>query len=163
MREEIKLGNLFTLLNLASGFGCILASITENFRLAMVLLVISLICDLFDGRMARRAGKATAFGTEVDSLSDMISFGLAPAIFGFMHLSTKIAVVAYLINISAAAFRLARYNVLHKLHYFIGMPITWNAVIILILAVLKIPYVYWPAAYIFSAVLMASPFKIKKV
>ena len=163
MREEIKLGNLITWLNLAGGFGSILASISEEYAIAAGLIFFSIICDFFDGRAARRAGKATAFGTEVDSLTDLVSFGIAPAIFGFMHYSTPFAIFAYLLNISAGVFRLARYNILHKLHYFIGMPITWNAVIVLIAGLVHVPYTYWPAVYIISAVLMASPFKIRKI
>lgn len=162
-RREIKLGNLLTLLNLASGFGAILASITENFKLALMLLVAALIFDLFDGSMARRAGKATAFGTEVDSLSDMVSFSLAPVIFAFMNCSTVLAVMAYIINISVSVFRLARFNVLNKIKYYIGVGAGINVFMIIFLYISKIPFTYWPAAFIISALLMASPFKIKKM
>jgi CDP-diacylglycerol--serine O-phosphatidyltransferase len=162
LREELKLGNLITWLGLASGFGSILLSITEKFFPAAMLIIISLICDFFDGRMARKAHKATAFGTELDSLTDIMSFGMAPMIFGFMQYATPFAIIAYLFNISAGVFRLARYNILHREHYYVGMPITWNAVIIF-LTVLFVPHSYWPYAYILSAVLMASPFKIRKV
>lgn len=163
MRKEIKLGNLITWLSLAGGFGSILASISEEYAIAAGLIFFSIICDFFDGRAARRAGKATAFGTEVDSLTDLVSFGIAPVILGFMHYSTPLAIFAYLMNLSAAVFRLARYNVLHKLHYFIGMPITWNAVIVLMAGLFHVPYTYWPVVYILSAILMASPFKIRKI
>ena len=161
LREELKLGNLITWLGLASGFGSILLSITEKFFPAAMLIIAALICDFFDGRAARRANKATAFGTELDSLSDILSFGMAPMIFGFVQYATPFAIVAYLLNLSAAVFRLARYNVLHKLNYFIGMPITWNAVIILLTA-LFVPHAYWPVIYIISAILMACNIKIRK-
>ncbi|VVB81726.1 Archaetidylserine synthase [uncultured archaeon] len=162
MREELKLGNLITWLGLASGFASILLSITGRFVLAGILIAVSMICDFFDGRMARKAHKATAFGTEIDSLTDIISFGMAPAMLGFMHYTATFAITAYFINISAGVFRLARYNILHREHYYVGMPITWNAVIILI-TVFLLPQAIWPYMYLASAVLMASPFKIRKI
>jgi len=129
--------------------------------MAIALIGASLVFDFLDGRLARRAGKATKFGTEIDSLSDIISFGAAPIIYSFMQNATIFAIIAYFLNISTGAFRLARYNIMPK-KYFIGMPIPCNA-ILLVIASFLLPKTYWPFITILSAILMASPFKIKKL
>lgn len=149
---------MLTLLNLGSGFASILFSINEQFTLAATALGFCLLFDFFDGLVARRANKASQFGTELDSLADIVSFGIAPIIFGYFHIATTFAIAAYFLNLSAGVFRLARYNVLTKNDHFVGMPIPMNAVILLALIALRVPELYWPWFYLLSGILMASPF-----
>jgi CDP-diacylglycerol--serine O-phosphatidyltransferase len=81
-------------------------------------LVIGMACDALDGRVARMTGAASAFGAELDSLADMVSFGVAPALLAkavaqdaFPWLPPRVALVLVLVYAVGAALRLARYNV----------------------------------------------------
>ena len=108
------LPNLFTLAALFSGFYAIIAGMSGNFDEAGWAIVIAAICDGLDGRIARLTGTQSAFGAQVDSLSDMVSFGVAPALimfsWGFAPLG-QVGWAASFIYMSCAALRLARYNV----------------------------------------------------
>ena len=108
------LPNLFTLAALFSGFYAIIAGMSGNFDEAGWAIVIAAICDGLDGRIARLTGTQSAFGAQFDSLSDMVSFGVAPALimfsWGFAPLG-QVGWAASFIYMSCAALRLARYNV----------------------------------------------------
>jgi len=161
--ETTKLANLFTWGNLLCGLASILLSIKGKFTLAIAFVGVALICDFLDGRIARRAKKSTTFGMEFDSLADLVSFGLAPIVYGYMHVDTWFALIAYGANLSAGAMRLARYNVLSHLPHFIGIPIPVNAAVIFGAILLGLPQQYWPYLYILMAVLMISPHEQKKL
>jgi len=77
------LPSLFTLANMFCGFLAILLSIRGEFRLAAVLIGFSIIFDITDGAVARLVGAITPFGLQFDSLADLVSFGLAPALLVF--------------------------------------------------------------------------------
>lgn len=113
-RGVYLLPNLFTLAALFAGFYAIIAGMSGNFNEAGWAIVIAGICDGLDGRIARLTGTESAFGAEFDSLSDMVSFGVAPAVimfsWGFDSLG-QIGWAASFIYMSCAALRLARYNV----------------------------------------------------
>jgi CDP-diacylglycerol---serine O-phosphatidyltransferase len=108
------LPNLFTLAALFGGFYAIIAGMAGNFDEAGWALLIAAICDGLDGRIARLTGTQSAFGAQFDSLSDMVSFGVAPALimfsWGFAPLG-QVGWAASFIYMSCAALRLARYNV----------------------------------------------------
>lgn len=108
------LPNLFTLAALFAGFYAIIAGMSGNFDEAGWAILIASICDGLDGRIARLTGTQSAFGAQFDSLSDMVSFGVAPALimfsWGFGPLG-QVGWAASFIYMSCAALRLARYNV----------------------------------------------------
>jgi len=113
-RGVYLLPNLFTLAVLFSGFYAIIAGMSGNFDEAGWAILIAAICDGLDGRIARLTGTQSAFGAQFDSLSDMVSFGVAPALimfsWGFGPLG-QVGWAASFIYMSCAALRLARYNV----------------------------------------------------
>ena len=82
-RALATLPSLFTLANMFCGFFAILVSIRGEFRLAAVLIGLSIIFDITDGAVARLVGAITPFGLQFDSLADLVSFGLAPALLAF--------------------------------------------------------------------------------
>ncbi|KAA0009693.1 CDP-diacylglycerol--serine O-phosphatidyltransferase [Billgrantia pellis] len=122
------LPNLFTTSALFAGFFSVVAGINGDFTAAAVAIFIAMVLDGLDGRVARLTNTQSAFGAEYDSLSDMLSFGVAPALVAFTWLLQDIGktgwVVAFL-YVACAALRLARFNVqigsVDK-KWFIGLP-----------------------------------------
>jgi len=111
------LPSLFTLLNMASGFLSVLMAITGRPQFAAVLIGISVVLDITDGAVARLVRSVTPFGLQFDSLADLVSFGVAPAILSFTVLSgtdlniAPVGLLASFLWLACAAIRLARFNV----------------------------------------------------
>lgn len=108
------LPNAFTTAALFSGFYAIIAAMNGHFEQAAIAIFIAALFDGMDGRIARMTNTQSAFGAEYDSLSDMVSFGVAPALVMFswsLHSLGKIGWIVSFIYAVAAAFRLARFNV----------------------------------------------------
>lgn len=107
------LPNMFTTGALFSGFYAIVASMNGDFVNASIAIFVAMILDGLDGRVARLTNTQSDFGAEYDSLSDMVSFGVAPALVAFtwaLQDLGKIGWVAAFIYVSGAALRLARFN-----------------------------------------------------
>ncbi len=107
------LPNLFTTAALFSGFYAIVAAMQEKFAAAAIAIFIAMIWDMLDGRIARMTNTQSEFGAEYDSLSDLISFGLAPALLMYqwgLNTLDKPGWLAAFIYTAAAALRLARFN-----------------------------------------------------
>lgn len=108
------LPSLFTTGALFSGFYAIIAGMNQDFTLAAIAIFAAMVFDGLDGRVARLTGTESAFGAEYDSLSDMVSFGVAPALVAFSWMLKdlgKIGWVAAFVFVAGAALRLARFNV----------------------------------------------------
>ena len=129
------LPNLMTTAALFAGFYSIVAAIDGNFVKACIAHYIAMVCDGLDGRLARLTNTESDFGKEYDSLSDMVAFGLAPAIivyqWGLERLAEygwmwgKLGWLAAFFYTVAAAMRLARFNTFHGKAdnaYFEGLP-----------------------------------------
>lgn len=107
------LPNLFTTAALFSGFYAIVAAMGERFEAAAIAVFIAMILDGLDGRVARLTNTQSEFGAQYDSLSDMVSFGLAPALVMYewsLHSMGKLGWLAAFIYTAGAALRLARFN-----------------------------------------------------
>lgn len=107
------LPNLFTTAALFAGFYAIVAAMQGLFEKAAVAVFVAMVLDGFDGRVARWTNTQSDFGAEYDSLSDMVSFGLAPALVMYqwsLHGLGKPGWLAAFIYAAAAALRLARFN-----------------------------------------------------
>jgi CDP-diacylglycerol--serine O-phosphatidyltransferase len=144
--DFLTLGNGFC------GSGSVLAAmqflVTANPRwlvLAMALLPVALVFDFLDGRVARWRHRSSPLGADLDSLADVISFGLAPAALGFaVGLRGALDVVILLYFVACGISRLARFNATAdaladdsgKVKYFEGTPIPTSVLIVLLLAVL---------------------------
>ena len=111
------LPSMFTLLNMMSGFLSVLMAITGRPQFAAVLIGISVVLDITDGAVARLVRSVTPFGLQFDSLADLVSFGVAPAILSFTVLSgtdlnvAPVGLLASFLWLACAAIRLARFNV----------------------------------------------------
>jgi len=120
------LPGIFTTLNLFSGFYALLSSFEGKFFVASLAILLAILFDIFDGRIARITGQTSKFGKEYDSLADMVSFGLAPAflIYNFSLKSySKMGWLACFLYAACVALRLARFNVKETSgFYFEGLP-----------------------------------------
>ncbi|MCK9563699.1 MAG: CDP-diacylglycerol--serine O-phosphatidyltransferase [Bacteroidales bacterium] len=121
------LPNLLTTGAMFAGFYAILAGMNGNFHHAALAIFVAMFFDGLDGQVARMTNTQSAFGVQYDSLSDMVSFGVAPAVVAFswmLHSIGKLGWAAAFIYASCAALRLARFNtqvdVVDK-RYFIGL------------------------------------------
>jgi CDP-diacylglycerol---serine O-phosphatidyltransferase len=116
MRQVVVvMPSAFTLGNLFFGFWAIVSAFNGNFRWAGWFIVFAAILDMLDGRVARLSNTGTRFGAELDSLVDVISFGVAPALLiYFLDFSNagRFAWILCYIYVTAVALRLARFNVL---------------------------------------------------
>lgn len=123
------LPNTFTALNIACGFASILLSQNGNFYQAAVVLILGAIFDSVDGRVARLTGTQSHFGEQFDSMSDLVTFGMAPAILFYLRFLDgygRIGMVASFLFLLCGALRLARFNAnIDKVSsdYFQGLPI----------------------------------------
>jgi CDP-diacylglycerol---serine O-phosphatidyltransferase len=130
MRQVVVvMPSAFTLGNLFFGFWSIVSAFNGNFRWAGWFIVFAGILDMLDGRVARLSGTGTRFGAELDSLVDVISFGVAPALLMyFLDFSNagRFAWILCYIYVVAVALRLARFNVVSagkpSSGWFTGMP-----------------------------------------
>ena len=129
--------NLITTAALLSGFYSIIASMNGNFQQAIYAIFLAALLDCLDGRVARAIGAQSAFGEQYDSLSDLLAFGVAPAILMYswsLDSLGRIGLACCFVYTACAAFRLARFNVqigVVDKRYFIGVASPLAAIIII--------------------------------
>ena len=122
------LPNLFTIGALFAGFYAIVQAMNGRWEHAAVAIFIAMVLDGLDGRVARMTGTQSAFGAELDSLADMVSFGVAPALIMYVFALKglgKFGWIAAFVYCSAAALRLARFNTQIEVadkRFFQGLP-----------------------------------------
>ena len=130
------LPNLLTTASLFAGFYSIIASVQEKYFVAAVAILVSLVFDGLDGRIARFTNTTSKFGAEYDSLADLIAFGVAPSLLAYiwaMSSNGKIGWLAGFLFIACGALRLARYNIqigIIESKVFNGLPIPAAACVI---------------------------------
>ena len=134
-RARAAVPNFFTLMNLLAGFFSLIQTATGNLEAAAWLVVLAGFFDLLDGMMARLVGVSGEFGVELDSLSDVVSFGVAPSfllyVFGLHQLGPLWGALLASLPALFGAVRLARFNSLavagEKQAEFSGLPIPAQA------------------------------------
>lgn len=107
------LPNLFTTAALFCGFYGIVSSINGKFEIAAISIFVAMVLDGVDGRVARLTNTESDFGAEFDSLADMVSFGLAPALIVYLWTLSNLGKMGWLVSfiyVACAALRLARFN-----------------------------------------------------
>jgi len=163
----IEIPSILTLLNGVCGLIAIFFAVEKEFYFAAGFMLAAGIFDFLDGRIARLMKKETLMGKELDSICDMVSFGVAPAVLAFMTTENIgqgwiFAAIIYVLYFVAAAMRLARFNVDKKEKSYKGMPSTINGVIVPILFYMGLTS-WYPLWFLIAAVLMVSAFKVPKV
>ena len=159
----IKIADAFTLVNVIFGVAAIFFAINGGYTYAAISLFLAVIADYADGRVARNLNKENIFGKELDSLADTISFGVAPAIFGFALIQTPLSIIAFTIFLFCGILRLARYNIMNIKTGYVGMPITLNGIIIPALFISKVPVDFYPYIYLVLGMLMVSIIRSGKI
>jgi CDP-diacylglycerol--serine O-phosphatidyltransferase len=127
-RGAYFLPSLFTIGNMLMGFYAIIKAVNGNYRQAALLIFGAGVLDSLDGRIARMTGTESEFGREYDSLADVVTFGVAPALIAWfwgLREFGRIGWVVPLFFLVCCATRLARFNVQSKVadsRYFVGLP-----------------------------------------
>jgi CDP-diacylglycerol--serine O-phosphatidyltransferase len=128
-RGVYLLPSLFTLGNMFCGYACIVYAMRGEYETAAPFIGFAIVLDILDGRIARLTGATSDFGLQFDSLADVISFGLAPAILSFswgLSPLGRLGWAAGFLFVTGAAMRLARFNIQAAgggdKRYFVGMP-----------------------------------------
>src|SRR6266436_73615 len=115
-RGVYLLPSLLTLGNMFCGYACVVYAMRGEYETAAPFIGFAIVLDILDGRIARMTGTTSAFGVEFDSLADIISFGIAPAILSFawgLAPLGRVGWAAGFVFVAAAAVRLARFNIQH--------------------------------------------------
>ncbi len=150
MLRDYRAADLITLANAGAGMAAVLVMMSylttaESWRvyLALALMPAALFFDIADGRVARRRGEHSPFGQELDSLADIVSFGVAPAALGYgLGLRAGLDIIILIFFVACGISRLARYNVTAsqlsddsgKVKYFEGTPIPSSLLLVALLA-----------------------------
>ncbi|MBC8213483.1 MAG: CDP-diacylglycerol--serine O-phosphatidyltransferase [Candidatus Marinimicrobia bacterium] len=137
MKIRSHIPSLFTLINLFLGFLAVLNALAGDYIIACYLILVAAVFDSFDGKLARLFGLSSSFGTEIDSLADMVSFCLAPSVLiyalytkDFPGITGELIASAPLIM---GAIRLAKFNVSqmgNPTSFFTGLPTPMSALAI---------------------------------
>lgn len=147
--KKVFLPNLFTMINMFCGFFAIIEILQKNYVIGSWLIIAASIFDALDGKIARSLNTRSKFGTEFDSLADLISFGMAPSILVYtiyFNLMGNLGIFLSFIPLACGAFRLARFNITPltlKKEMYLGLPIPLYA--ITIGSFIIINFEYWDA------------------
>jgi CDP-diacylglycerol--serine O-phosphatidyltransferase len=126
-RGVALLPGLLTVGNMFCGYACVIYTMRGAYETAALFIGAAILLDMFDGRIARLTGTTSDFGAQFDSLADVISFGVAPAVLAFgwgLAPLGRLGWAAGFLHVTAAAMRLARFNIQSggDKRYFVGMP-----------------------------------------
>ncbi len=146
------LPNLFTTAGLFAGFYAIMQARAGNFEAACLAIFAAMIMDIIDGRLARLTNTQTEFGSQYDSLADMVSFGVAPAFILFDYVLQDLGRIGSLIAfvyIACAALRLARFNsaTISDKRFFMGLPSPGAAAMLATVVWVMVDYGISPAYF----------------
>ena len=160
--------NLITMCNMSFGGAAIMATLNESYNYSVLFIFIAAFLDRYDGKVARKYNQESELGKQLDSMGDIISFGVAPALLMYEVILSNFGISGMfmaIIYIVAGALRLARFNVTEATGYFIGLPIT--AAGTLLTFSFFFTHVFSTIVYMFIvpilAVLMVSTITLKKV
>ncbi len=166
----VRLPDIISLGNGLSGTMSIYFSINGKFVYAAVMIAIGAVCDLFDGKVARNMNLSSEFGKQIDSLCDLVSFIVAPAVFAYsvgLQQPWFLAIEAFFIL--AGIMRLSRFNVTGTTDegkFFEGVPVPVSIGVValfFLFSYFRIPIEIWGGLFLLHAVLMISTVKIPKL
>lgn len=164
--------NLITVLSICAGLTGVRLAFDGRFELAVALVILAALLDFADGRAARMLKAASKFGAQMDSLADIVNFGVAPALVLYAYLLDRagsVGWIAALIFTIACGLRLARFNVMAddpdrpawQADYFVGVPAPAGAVLVMLPVYLGFigvplatPFAFGACAYAFFVALL---------
>lgn len=169
---EITFPDLITALNLVAGVAAVFSAIKGETLAAIILVAAGMLFDYFDGKIARAYRLSHDFGRELDSLADLVTFGLAPGVILLsLFPGSDLILVAAALYAVAAAFRLARFNLLKESgkaeKEYAGLPVPAAAFLLLASTFLdyafKTPLVVYAGVALLCAFLMLSTIRFPKL
>ena len=166
--------NVFTFINLSCGVISILSVMDEKYAMAGVFILLAGLVDRYDGRIARFLNVSSDLGKELDSLADLVSFGVAPSILVYILFNLEsfgpnglLGYASLLLFPICGAYRLARFNTAEFDGSFTGVPITIVGCFMAVFSLLslKVATSIYVAVFlmIIGSYLMVSKIKLKKV
>lgn len=163
----LKIADCFTIGNLFSGILAVNFATEGEPNVSAALLFLSVVFDVLDGKIAGWLNQKNVFGRQIDSMSDLVSFGVAPVLVCFELASPGLLTIAAgLFFITCGMLRLARYNVSDTTG-FEGVPITVNGIIFSLLLAIQADFPeslkWWPFVFLVQGVLMISSFKVQRI
>ena len=170
---------ILTYLGMLSGFTGIVYAGSGNLKGALICLMIAGVCDMFDGKIAstmERTRQEKRFGVQIDSLSDLICFGVLPALIVYMSSTGRLRLIPCALYTLCALIRLAWFNVDEeerqdresgRRKVYLGLPVTSAALIFPVLIGLGTKYrwplhLLLPAVMLITAAAFLTPFRLKK-
>ncbi len=162
--------NILTFGNLVFGLLSLLMTFQTNYKLSAIFILLAGIMDRYDGQVARLLQVSSDFGKELDSLADLVSFGVAPSIlifnlYNFISLG-YLGYICFLVFPVAGAYRLARYNSSKFDNVYTGIPITLAGMLVALYALITLNspsnFPLTITIVLILSYLMISKFKIKK-
>ena len=159
MREFVNSANVITSGSLAAGFAAVMLAADGRLHGAAGVVVAAAVLDAVDGPIARRTSAPERFGCNLDSLADVVAFGVAPALMlerGVLHAVPFVGAGACFAFVLAGAWRLARFPLVEDRHRFVGLPIPPAGVIAAAAAALSLPGGLTLALTLALALLMVS-------
>lgn len=135
VRGLVTFPNAITSASVVAGFLGLLAAVGANLLLAVALVILAAVFDSLDGVMARRSAGEHAFGANLDSLADLLAFGVVPAMalyMGPLHTLPVLGLAGCLCFLLAGAWRLARFPLVRQCDHFVGLPIPVAGVLVMI-------------------------------
>ncbi len=161
--------NTVTLLNVVFGSLSLVYTLNQEYSTAAIFILVAVLMDSLDGRIARRLDISSQFGKELDSLCDLVSFGVAPALLVYAQVLNpyvySLGLITAILYIVCGAFRLARFNVLNLSGAFMGIPITLAGAIVAVLSFFSasMSATLVLLVLLFLAVMMVSKIKVPKL
>ena len=169
--------NVFTFINLSCGVISILSAMDEKYAMSGVFILLAGLVDRYDGRIARFLNVSSDLGKELDSLADLVSFGVAPSILVYILFNLEsfgpnglLGFAVLLLFPICGAYRLARFNTADFEGVFTGVPITIVGCFMAVFALLSVSFkiitiLIYPAVFlmIIGSYLMVSKIKLRKV
>lgn len=160
--------NVVTLLNIIFGSLALIYTLNQDYKTAALLIILAVVMDGLDGKVARKLDAESEMGKELDSLCDLVSFGVAPAILLYSQVLSQqfmtLGLMVTLLFIVCGALRLARFNVLNISEYFVGIPITLSGMLLAVVSLLAVyinPILIITIIFVL-ALLMVSNLKVPK-
>ena len=169
--KKSSIPNILTFGNLIFGLLSLVMTFQANYKLSVIFILLAGVMDRYDGQVARMLNVSSELGKELDSLADLVSFGVAPSmlifiLYDFMSLG-YLAYVCFLIFPVAGAYRLARYNSTKFDNVYTGIPITMAGMLVALYALFTLNSDHnflLTFIIMFSlSYLMVSKFQLKKV
>ncbi|WP_119065941.1 CDP-diacylglycerol--serine O-phosphatidyltransferase [Rubrobacter indicoceani] len=160
-RRLLTLPNLATFGNLAAGFSALVFAAQGDFSRAAILVGVAAVFDLLDGIIARQADAGSEFGANLDSLADLVSFGVVPALALFLSSLSEFGsfgVAAAALFVVSGAVRLARFPLVKDHRVFVGLPIPPAGLVVVCLALFGPPPAVALATVLALGLLMVSVF-----